>query len=302
MNTMKTYLVSFCNNKDRLGHATGTGFIGQLHLDSNGQLSYSPIELDLPDCGVGKGITGLCRYDEGYVAILQTVPSTVLYLDKEFSVTHFVSLTDMKGVHSVCYDGEKIYVVVTSQDRVVAVDKNGQFSDVWSNNTLKDTIHMNSICLHNNELLVSCFGPKASMLWSSATEGKVFNTATDATVIKDLWHPHSAMSVDGEIICCDSSRQRVYSQQRGEIVSDLPGYSRGLCIQDDILLCGTSKGRLVSHSTGVVIGNKSDKGTMGGACGVSAYRKDAQGKYQLTDQLNLDTQAEEIYDIIPCIE
>ncbi|WP_395373945.1 DUF4915 domain-containing protein [Marinicella sp. W31] len=291
------YLISFCNNKTNINPTEGTGYLGMLTV-SDDEMHYAPVQLNLPHGLQGNGITGLCAYTDGYLAILQRPTSTLLFLNTDFSVREVFPLEGLSGVHSVCHDGQSIYCAVTSQDRIVRLDENRLQSDAWSSGAGQDTVHLNSICLHQKHLLATCFGLKASSLWRSATEGIAFDATNGENIMQDLWHPHSIVVFADDILCCDSSRQRVVSQKQGVVVSDVPGYARGLFINQEMLLCGTSKGRLVSHSTGVVIGNKSDQGDIGGSCGVSLFTHRA-ATYQSTEYIALDDYAEEIYDIIP---
>ena len=289
----KQYLISFCNNKKNI-HAQ-TNLIAQLEVDLNAQkASLIDLPLIMPSDLKGNGVTGMCFHKGQLVLLLQRMPSTLVFFDDDFKFSHYFELTGLKGVHSILSRGGFIYLSVTNQDRIVKVNDENQQFDVWSNETLEDTIHLNSICIHNNELYASAFGKKANELWSSAQSGYVFRVLDGKKVIDNIWHPHSSFSYDNQIFCCNSSKQQIISEE-GVYQADYPGYTRGLYIDDDLLICGASLGRLVSHSTGLRISNKSDQGVLAGECGITVNFKNSQ----VTQFLSLSQCATEIFDVLP---
>ena len=290
----KQFLISFCNNKTNIDKQNN-GFIGLLSVDMKSQsLSFQNITLQLPNDLIGNGVTGMCYHQGRLVLLLQRMPSTLLFLNDSFELVDYWPLADIKGVHSILSKGDSIYLSVTNQDKIVKVNNDKSIQVMWSKGTQSDSIHLNSICLHNNKIYATAFGAKKNKLWMSARSGTAFCIDTDETVIDGIWHPHSLFSYQNQLYCCDSSNQRVIGREQS-LLSDLPGYSRGLYINDELIICGNSLGRQVSHSTGIKISNKSDKGILAGVCGISAYFKHS-GEFQFLDLTN---SATEIFEVLP---
>jgi hypothetical protein len=287
------YIISFCNNNQRI--SDGSGYLALLEVDlENQQVSVSGAPLVLPAGLRGNGITGMCHHEGELVILLQRMPSTLVFTDLGFNYLKHHELEGLKGVHTIISWQRSIYLSVTNQDRIVKLDPALKQQDVWSNQTLQDDIHLNSLCVHDGQLHASAFGHKAGQLWSSARQGYVFNVATGEQVINNIWHPHSSFSHAGKVYCCDSSNQQIISAGH-TLLKDLPGYSRGLFINDEIIICGSSLGRLVSHSTGVRISNKSDQGTLGGQCGLTVhFRNSKQQRF-----VDLSDMATEVFEVLP---
>jgi len=289
----KKYLISFCNNKANI--ASNRNLIAKLEIDLETQeVKLSDIQLNIPESLKGNGVTGMCFHRQYLVFLLQRMPSTLLFFDKNLNYSHHSELIGLKGVHSILSHKGFIYLSVTNQDRIVKVDDSNQQFEVWSKQTLKDTIHLNSICIHDNELYASAFGEKSNELWSSAQSGYIFRVSDEKKMIENIWHPHSSFSYANQLYCCNSSNQQVINQQ-GVYQANLPGYTRGLHTDDELLICGTSQGRLVSHSTGVRISNKSDQGSLGGICSINVCFKSNQA----TKNINLSDRATEVFEILP---
>ncbi len=289
-----TFLVSFCNNGKNTAEDNGH-YVIKVHIDTQDQVvAVEPVDLNLPAGFGGNGITGMCHAGDHVVLLLQRTPSVLLYLHQDLSYSHHFELTGLKGIHSILNWNQAIYLSVTNQDRIVKFDHDQVQHEVWTNHTMEDQMHLNSISLHQGRLMASAFGPKSNQLWSSATAGYVFDVASGDKVIEDIWHPHSSFSYAGKVYCCDSSNQRIISES-GVYKEGLPGYSRGLYVDDGLILCGNSQGRLVSHSTGVKISNKSDQGLLGGLCGLNVCFKQNN-----SDQfIDFSEMATEIFDILP---
>ncbi|MFK8012621.1 MAG: DUF4915 domain-containing protein [Marinicellaceae bacterium] len=289
----KKFLISFCNNKTHI-KSNGTGYFGLLTVDvKNQNYKFEDLHLNLPADLTGNGITGMCLHNNQIVLLLQRMPSTLVFLDKAFNFIDYWPIENIRGVHSILSKNNEIYLSVTNQDKIIAINTEKKIKEVWTKNTEKDTIHLNSICLHKKLVHATAFGPKASELWSSAQSGMLFNINSNNVIINNIWHPHSSFSFNGELYCCDSSNQRVIGENT-VLLKNLPGYSRGLFIDENMILCGSSQGRQVSHSTGVKISNKSDKGKIAGQCGLTVHFKESQ----LTKFIDFNNKALEVFDIL----
>ena len=288
-----SFTVSFCNNNKKINNHDN--YLTQVALDSVAEtISCQDLPLYLPEGIRGNGITGMCKHLGQTVLLLQRMPSTLVFLNQDFKVDRVLSLDGLKGIHTILSWHDHIYLSVTNQDRIMRLNVDDKLEEVWTNDTMADRIHLNSLCIHNDQLHASAFGAKKADLWSSADEGYVFNVETGEHVLNSVWHPHSSFSYQGDMFCCDSSHQRVISNL-GVLIDGLPGYTRGLYMDDTVVVCGSSLGRVVSHSTGVRISNKSDLGKLAGWCGVSVLFKETQN----TCTIDLNDKATEVFEILP---
>lgn len=283
-------LISFCNNKVNDGI---TGLLGMLSIRKNRQAQYENIDLIGLNLKDVRGVTGLCSTTDGFAVHIQSKTPLIAELNYKFEVVRMIQLNGLKGIHTLRYQQNCYYMAVTGLDKICKTNGN-VIEDVWSKNTGKDTIHLNSICFKDDDLFFTAFGGKSNnRLWSSATNGFVQSINCDHKKVCNIWHPHSLTWYDNDLYYCHSSAQSVESTG-GEVYSDLPGYTRGLYISKDWLVCGTSIGRLISHSTGVKVSNLSGVGKTGGVCGIY-YKNRNSGKSFFYD---LSKVATEVFDII----
>ena len=289
---MSTYnfIVSFCNNKKKINSALN--YISEISVDVKREtIEFRDRELVLPDNINGNGVTGVCFHQGQMVLLLQRMPSTLVFINERNTVDRIMPLKGLKGVHTIVSWKDEIYLSVTNQDRVVVL-RDDATEDIWTNHTMSDQIHLNSLCVHDDQIFASAFGVKKNKLWSSADSGYVFNLSSGEKVIESIWHPHSTFSYQGEIYCCDSSNQRIVSA-KGELLSDLPGYTRGLYMNENVIVFGSSMGRQVSHSTGIRISNKSDQGILAGECGINVLFRHSN----TLKTLDLSDKASEVFEI-----
>ena len=297
---MNSFLISFCNNRKNKSSDKKSGLLGLITLKNN-HLTYTDICLECEEFDEINGITGLAQCNDYYYLAAQSKHSKLLVLNKQFELIHCISLEPIKGAHSVLYDNGSLYLVATKQDRVVkynfsrgiraGVDHG--FETVFEIGTLADTHHINSICMHQGDIIISAFGSKEKEFWMYAEEGYALNINSNTKLISGLKQPHSLFSYNNELYVCDSSRKRVI-KENGEVITQVEhGYTRGLYINDSVLLFGTSKGRVVSHSQNKYVGNISDQGILAGESGVTLIQNDQ------TSHISLQGIAEEVYDIMP---
>jgi len=293
--SLQTFLISFCNNKEQISrHGLQ---LAVLEIDStNKTVKQTHRTIELPEGLEGNGVTGMCYHNQKLVLMLQRNPSTLLFLNQQLQVEQVVPMEGLKGVHTILSWHDELVVSVTRQDRIVRLDGAFKQHEVWSTGSMHDTIHLNSLCVHQNRLYATAFGQKKDQLWSSADQGYVFDVATSEPMIKPIWHPHSLVSYDGQLCCCHSTFQQVISAQ-GVVADQLPGYTRGLYLDDELLICGLSIGRLVSHSTGIKISNQTGVGKRAGSCGV--YVRFADQTEALIDLSHLGSEVFEVMLLQP---
>lgn len=294
MQTMKNFLISFCNNQNHISANAKTGLVGMLSVVED-RTELINISMSLPKDISFIGATGLTCSKEHIYLIGQSRFSQLIILDKSMNVIGTESLEPLKGVHSIRFKNNFLYMVATKQDKIVKyhLGDQPQIESIYDLNTGKDTHHLNSICLHEDQVLASGFGDNEKEFWMHAENGYVFDVKQDKKVIKNLKQPHSLFSFDDRLYVCDSSRKRVVDQSGNVHYQSQTGYIRGLYIEKDMMLVGHSKGRVVSHSQGKYIGNIADKGMISGECGVVVI----QNKQK--HFVDCSKFADEIYDILP---
>ena len=290
-------LLSFCNNQKKMNLAAGEGILGLVRVSDQGELSYQPLPLKLGAGQKVNGATGLMATESGYLAVLQASTPLLVNLNREFEIIKITELNGMKGVHSICRYQDQLLLVSTKQDRIYQMSADGEVSVFYDLKTNADTEHLNSICVHQDQVLFSAFGKNNKDFWTQATNGYVKNIHTNEVEMDDLKQPHSLLSLQDTYCLCDSSRQRVVDQFKSPLAQTETGYVRGLCCVGDRLFYGVSKGRSVSSSTGKYIGNISNEGILAGQARIVCVAGQAE-----VNSLNLSAVTDEIYDIIPCPE
>jgi hypothetical protein len=272
-NQKRLFLVSFCNNKKKINYVNGTGILGICEVSHN-SIEYRELPLELEGLESINGATGISKCDEFYYIVLQSKTSKLLILDYSFKVVSVQTLFDFKGVHSICYSKGYLYIVVTKQDKVIKYDLKGSYETLFDNRTNKDSLHLNSICLHENNLFISGFGVNNKKHWIHANNGFVMNLITGKKIIEGLKQPHSLFSFDNELYVCDSSKKRIVNCKGKPLIKNNKGYTRGLYINEKVIVYGVSKGRTVSVTNGDYVGNISDKGILSGECSINVKTKD----------------------------
>ena len=254
-----------------------------------------PIELSVETRDGCDGIVGLTSFPGGYIGLLH--PNKLFYLSGDLEVQQVRKLEMLSDAHSVSYHEGYVYVVSTGTDQIIRVARGGATEVFWqASDADTDTVHLNSLLWHNDQCLVSAFGPKKENLWRSADEGYVFNISTGEYLMKNIYHPHSLAVINGELWVCESSRLAVVNYC-GTRIETPWGYLRGLCEKDGFLYVGSTFGRNKSKSTGQIIDNQADAGIRSGVCGIGVI--DLRGSFpQIVNFIDLSAYAEEIYDVV----
>jgi GT2 family glycosyltransferase len=262
-------LVSFCNNPES---TTSPILCIKIPKTDIGAVEYAPVHLGYP--GLINHVTGitishkmvLIAFNaEGrfYIAGLQK---------RDLAPIFYQNLPEAKDIHSIFAWNNRLYVVSTGTDEVLAYDilhnKLDNYQVIWRASLEKsDTHHVNSIVECNGDLFVSAFGPKSGKLWSSALYGYIHNITRDIRIKDDIYHPHSLSAQNDQLYYCESHNGTLCSLYNQ--ILQLSGYSRGVgWISDEEVCITTSIGRKVSRSTGQ-IGNPADPGDPAGKCGLT---------------------------------
>lgn len=217
-------------------------------------------------------------------------------------------LSELKDPHSVLLDKDFLYVVSTGTDSVLRYKLiNGKVCSeseiVWTaskTNDYGDTHHLNAITKWRSKILISAFGPKEGLRWSTAKKGYILDINTGSKIIKNIYHPHSIFAYRNKIFYCESSSKslKTYNQRVAKFKT---GYTRGLIVFRGFFIVGLSSGRKVSKSTGL-INNIADPGELIPSCKVVFLKRNFWGDKIIPEKsylFDFDKFHKEIYDLIP---
>jgi uncharacterized protein DUF4915 len=292
-------LVSFCNVKTR----------GAPRLALFNPRSSRLIHVRLPGTlQHARGITGLAA-DEKYIyAATQRGEFggeggnfILMFARQSLSFVSSFRLRHAVDVHSMCLHRGRLLAVSTGTDEVIelkirdgAIESEHIYWRAWTGEKRSDNRHLNGICSTTEGVLVCGFGIRSDDLWSSATNGFLFNLDQKEVLVSGLEQPHSVLGFRSSIAFCES-RKRVVSLWRRAIDQVLPGYTRGLCQAGPFLFAATSIGRSESRSTEQVIENPS---ALGAHCGECTINQLDPSTLALLKSSNFNNEAAEIYDLL----
>ena len=295
---MKYVLVSFCNIPTI---TTSPLFLLQIPEEETKQISYAPVSLGCPEpATTATGLT--CA--NGKIFILFALDGNrfhvaVLQEDNLFPL-FYQEMPEVKDGHSILAVDQCLYIVSTGTDEVISYNIKEKSLEnpnvIWrASKTRKDTHHINSIVEKNGEILVSAFGPKSGHLWSTASNGYIFNISSNSLIMDGIHHPHSLSVKNDKIFYSDSQRNAFCVQDQTTALFELDGYTRGVSwLSDDLVWLATSIGRRVSKSTGLV-GNAADPGELAGEC--SLLLGDISER-KIVKKIDLSWFGPEIYDVL----
>lgn len=228
-------------------------------------------------------------------------PSVLFVLNRRdlSRLTQYTCASVFDG-HSIMARDRALDVVSTGSDEVVRLHFHGpavvKEEVIWRADPIgprTDLHHLNAIGLWKDQTVITGFGRKTNITWSSAGEGFVKVLPDDRILETGVRHPHSLLDLDGVLAYCQSGTTSVH--KHGERASQvLPGYTRGLARAGNRVFVGTSKGRRVSKSTGHLT-NRGDPGATAGRCGLALL--DAV-TFDVEAFVDLSTYGAEIYDLL----
>lgn len=293
------FLVSICNKQKARGLEDPDHFLYEIDLREDA--FPTPVSLNHNRIVAPGGITGLARYKGGYAAVTQSELPQIIHFDSDYRVLEVWDLRDVVDAHSVMVWNDKFYVVASGSDSILELDPDtGEVKTFWRDNEKnKDSIHMNSLVLHAGDLYLTAFGKKRTKHWRSADQGYLYNITRAECTLTPIYHPHTAVSLNGGIILCESFRSGVMDEQGGYFNTGR-GYIRGLAYTEDLLLLGSSTGRNYSRSTGLPVDDSDDPDLSGAACEVLVYgwEKGRLDSCTFLRSISFDKIALEIYDIL----
>lgn len=190
-----------------------------------------------------------------------------------------------RDLHDVHWIDGALHVVCTMTNRVVRLD--GAFRETarWELPGEPDSVHVNSIVLHEGRLLASIFGwfdGHRGYKGRTRGAGRVIDLETREDVLAGLSQPHSLRSHGGLLWVCDSEAGvlRAFDSGREVVARDMGGYARGLLVRDDVVVVGLSRSR----------------GAAGGPVPTGTVLLLERASLREIDRFTLD--APEVYDIL----
>ena len=108
------------NNKNR---AEGTELPGVFLLEVDTKTKdVTPVRLRHQSILKAIGISGLSRYRDGFVAVMQSYPTQLVHFNEHYNVLNVWYLYLVRDGHSVCAVDNKIYDASAGTDSVVEIE------------------------------------------------------------------------------------------------------------------------------------------------------------------------------------
>lgn len=276
-------LASFCNSSPQ----RVLGVVDPLP----GRVDIVPFPWD--DCF---GVTGIARIPlVGYALGLQLAggKSAIGILNFRFEPRVRFECQHVRDVHSLLwYDG--LYAVSTGNNAVYRIEFTPLFQSMHEHlirqfiESDRDEIHLNSVSICNDRLVVTHFGLKdEEQTWRDIQKGTAVFVDNDEVHAENLWHPHTLTLINEQLCWCESLRGTATIGKVGSI--DVGGYARGLCASDRFYFVGTSRGRTKSKSTGKTVDPVKSEASI---CVVDRDNLD------IINRVNMGHIASEIYDLV----
>jgi len=250
-----------------------------------------------------KGVTGLYPYKDGFLCLLQAKTHKLFYIDKKYRVKGKWPLKKVKDGHSIVVWKDKIYIASTGNNSIVEFlpDKNEEKIFWQYNSSETDTIHVNSMVWHNDQMIISAFGKKDGDQWITARNGFLKNIHEERIIKSSLFHPHTLIKTPEGIFFCESAKKRIMPINGYDALNVEKGYVRGLLITKDEIAVGISHARTRSKSTGKL--NDMDSELMKSfqsGCGIKIYKRRGSKlrDAEFVKFIDLYSYSNEIYDLI----
>lgn len=291
--------VSICNKRKSSGLDESGIFLYEVDLAT---ASVKPCKIRWPWRMKPRGITGLAWMGDQILATVQSNPTCLLVLSKDFRVLERWNLEKVLMPHSLLVAEGGVLIASTGSDSIVWVDpKTGREEYYWRANTDgADQMHLNSLALRDGKVHYSAFGYKKRDLWADVNQGIVQAVGSDTPAVTGISHPHSLQVFENDFYFTESAMSRI-ANSKGESFQFDKGYPRGMLITRDRLVLGFSKGRLRSESTGVELDREKMIGRYSDICTVVEYRRTGPKLQDIEEvqRIDMSRRANEIYDLLP---
>lgn len=190
--------------------------------------------------------TGLA-WSEG-VLLRGLQPDRLWVADGRFQIVDGTK-SDFDDIHDVLLTDQFTYVVGTTKNEIVKLDRLGEAAERWVLGDAPDSCHVNGLALWNGRVVFSAFGDfndTRGYKGRSCGAGYVQDLATGKRLISGLSQPHSPASFGKNLLIANSEQAALeeYSPD-GTLVRSktLHGYVRGVCAAGDLIYVGLSSSR-----------------------------------------------------------
>ena len=205
---------------------------------------------------------GLAATPEGFAWARQSGTDSILRVVTANGLREHDLGGPHRDLHDLHWIDGALHVVCTMTNSVVRLGPDLAEEHRWQLPGEPDSVHVNSLVLHEGRLLASIFGWfDAHRGYKGRTRGagRVIDLETRDDVVTGLSQPHSLRSHGGRLWVCDSEAGvlRAYEDGREVVARELGGYARGLLLDDGFVRVGLSRGRYDSSAgafpTGAVL-------------------------------------------------
>ena len=244
--------MSFCN----VGYLSKQYFLGIYDWEQH-HLSYVslPLEKIQIDSQAIQGATGLIKTKANYFLTLQSKHPYVLSLDNELNVIDCKGLELVKQPHSLAFHEGYLYIVSTGNNSIFRLPYNRKFGKEELHSRLdeadSDRIHLNSLAVFDNQLIVSCFGLQKGN--NFIRSGYVKNVSYNNILMEGIREPHSLVNYNNALYVLESTTGCLYEIIPGkkcQLVKEFSSYARGLAFQDNDIFIVRNAHRRLSRNLG----------------------------------------------------
>ncbi len=159
------------------------------------------------------------------------------------------STVPVGDVHDVLEFEDHVYVVGTTGNEVIKLDKQGVERQRWHFPGEDDSRHVNCLGIWNGTIVYSAFGEFTSHRgYKGLSDGQGFvnELFSGKRLVSGLSQPHTPVGYGKNLLLANSERSELHEYgPAGELIRKkvLPGYTRGICVTDDAIYVGMSKSR-----------------------------------------------------------
>ena len=177
----------------------------------------------------------------------------------------------MINTHDIAWGNDGLWVVNSSFSCLCTVDPNWSFVPRWKPHFIselkpEDRCHLNGMALRDGKPAYATTFSKddGPSMWRSAEtfDGTLIDVAANRILIDGLVLPHSPRWHEKGVFYCNSGLGQicVYEPDTGNhsVLSEVPGFTRGMDIHGSILFVGLSRARETRVSRPTPLSRKSD--------------------------------------------
>lgn len=205
--------------------------------------------------------TGLVKFEGGF--FVATKGYNIAKVNSNLEIEN-IFRTGLSDIHSMRIVDDTLFVIGTGTDTIAKISiRNGNLAEgslevFWASGSGQDSLHINSLEVYEEILLISGFGDKTKRDWKISNNG--FIRTERETLISGLRHPHSLKIHDNNLYFLESKTSTLFKNLKP--LFTLKGYLRGLDFLGDDLIVGSSKSRndLVISNNFATLSKVNDRG------------------------------------------